>query len=358
MSGSIDSKFACEQHIDVRDNIGNAELIAQIFHPQNFRYGWKSNTSMGANQGHWNSNFAGGKTAEEEMAIAKGAMCEAQTSQFIQSPYYPFWSIAKDLFKSSRLTRGYINGYTFGTDAYIHRDIVDEGLPLGSEFTMQTVMFYLNKNWNPNYGGETVFLNSQGEICRSVLPKEGRVVCFDAHIKHGARPLSRIFYGIRQVLVLKTIKDNYPEHHALEVINNLTSNISHSGSSLRNHLIGTYEIMAALGFPRAACLAGLFHSVYDTEYFQTNLNISRKEVTDVIGVAAEALVHKFCTLRPRKNYILDPSNPKARELAMIEYANLLEQSERIDITDFSYFGALRDMLGQPRYISDTQKELA
>jgi hypothetical protein len=96
---------------------------------------------------------------------------------------------------SSVLTSGYINGHTYGVEGYFHKD--------AAAFGHSTVILYLNKVWEPDWAGETCFLNDYGDIFQSVLPKPGRMVAFDSSIKHCARGVSRMCPDLRKTLVLK-----------------------------------------------------------------------------------------------------------------------------------------------------------
>ena len=49
--------------------------------------------------------------------------------------------------------------------------------------------------WRPEYGGETVFLDDEGDIALSVLPKPGRLVIFDSRLMHLGRPPSALLAG-------------------------------------------------------------------------------------------------------------------------------------------------------------------
>lgn len=46
-----------------------------------------------------------------------------------------------------------------------------------------------------------------------------------------------------------------------------TAAAPHTGRSLRDHLIGTFDLLEAWGNDRDVCLAGLFHSIYGTEVY-------------------------------------------------------------------------------------------
>jgi hypothetical protein len=76
----------------------------------------------------------------------------------------------------------------------------------------------------------------------------------------------------------------------------------HSGSTLFDHLLGTYEILVSVDAPADACSAGLFHSIYGTAQFKRSLlSLSdRDKLVSRIGEGAERLVMLFSLLeRPR-----------------------------------------------------------
>lgn len=321
------------------DNAIPVEMLEQLTKHTQFSYGWKSTQSIPLEQqGHWNVLLTPGqfRSANERDIALQGT----DLSETLETHIKPFWEKAVELFGPRRLCRAYMNGYTYGTDAYLHPDTDYKEYPQDHDCKMETIMFYINSKWDPNYAGETVFVEN-GDIFSSVLPKPGRVVCFDSEVLHGARPLSRACYLLRQVLVFKTVVDKHSEETAREFLTNLTKQIPHSMGLFYDHLSNTCEILKALRQQRYVCLAGLFHSIYDTEYFQTELNIAREQIQSIIGKRAENLAYQFCTLRPRKQHILSSQTPNQYELAAIEYANILEQSERADIKDLDYINQLK-----------------
>jgi hypothetical protein len=126
----------------------------------------------------------------------------------------------------------------------------------------------------------------------------------------------------------------------------------HSGRTLLDHLVGTYQLLANWGCPPHVCLAGLFHSIYGTNAFhRRSLGIAdRDRLRDAIGTQAEALAWAFCGIdRPRAilralqrgkpGNVLDISHrlkpgggvllapQQVCELAELECANLIEQGE-------------------------------
>lgn len=70
--------------------------------------------------------------------------------------------------------RMYINCFSPGENPYFHKD-GDSGF---------TCLYYANKNWELNDGGETQFVI--GDEMVGILPIPNRMICFDASILHRA----------------------------------------------------------------------------------------------------------------------------------------------------------------------------
>ena len=123
-----------------------------------------------------------------------------------------------------------------------------------------------------------------------------------------------------------------------------TKTHKHNGKSFFDHLLQTSGIVEKLcqkiGIEEYQYLvdAALFHSIYGTDYYEFNEQITREKVISLIGEQAEQLVHFFCNLPERNIQILQHKFDKRlqRDLYIIEYANLLELS----ITDVQRTGAL------------------
>ena len=118
----------------------------------------------------------------------------------------------------------------------------------------------------------------------------------------------------------------------------------HNGKTFFDHLLQTSGIVENLcqkiGIEEYQYLvdAALFHSIYGTDYYEFNEQITREKVISLIGERAEQLVHFFCSLPERNIQILQHKFDKSlqRDLYIIEYANLLELS----ITDVQRTSAL------------------
>lgn len=106
--------------------------------------------------------------------------------------------------------------------------------------------------------------------------------------------------------------------------------LPHSGKTLLDHLIGTSQILKNYGRSISEQKAGLFHSIYGTEYYKNSikLNIDRQQIKDLIGNETEEIVYIFCTLRNRISSILDGNVEEKyiKILQWLEYANIKEQN--------------------------------
>ena len=302
------------------------DLVWQDYVEKGLRYGWKSNVKKQYDFGHWNKVLVQGS----KILIADQA----------ELPYLKrhrvidhLWQLINQKIGGKRsLLRVYVNAYTYGTDAYTHRDDPWITAQFGQDMLSETIIVYLNREWNKDWAGETVLFDEQDEIEFAVLPKFGRVLLFDSNKWHAARPLSRACPALRAVLVFKTI-DSRILSKELQFLWSKTKDISHSGKSFFEHLYNTFLILEQREAPRDVCIAGLFHSVYGTEFFQRAIVSpdDRSFIQEMIGEYAETLVYAFCTLKDRLLSLLENrpnySQTFRRDMLMIACANLIEQED-------------------------------
>jgi hypothetical protein len=124
--------------------------------------------------------------------------------------------------------------------------------------------------------------------------------------------------------------------------------VEHPSGTLAGHLRGTYDLLASWSCSDETCLAGLYHSVYGTEFFRTETLAldARERVKAAIGDPAEQLTFLFCVMRRSSLYEnLDRGAPYSVEdreggqhpldgvgqfaaLMALDVANRLEQLER------------------------------
>ena len=111
----------------------------------------------------------------------------------------------------------------------------------------------------------------------------------------------------------------------------------HSGRTFFDHLCCVEDILRICKVDEDVCLAGLYHSIYGTNYFKFETTNDRQAVKNVIGERAEYLAWIFCNAkRPfcwfcGNNIVLNDGSSILvddkilHDLQMIEGANLLEQ---------------------------------
>jgi hypothetical protein len=86
-----------------------------------------------------------------------------------------------------------------------------------------------------------------------------------------------------------------------------TDGMPHSDRDLLDHLLGTRQLLVEWETRPALCDAGLFHSVYGTEYYELQAVplTMRNEVQQLIGAEAESLAWLFCMIR-RESLLENP----------------------------------------------------
>jgi len=117
-----------------------------------------------------------------------------------------------------------------------------------------------------------------------------------------------------------------------------------SRDRLRPHLEGTHDLLREWGARDELCDAGLFHSIYGTEYFQVQTApvSCRDQLRAVIGDEAERLVQLWCfgrrdTLAPAFTRLQDRRDGswitleggQADDLVDLWIADTLEQLPRV-----------------------------
>ena len=106
-------------------------------------------------------------------------------------------AIIPDLPPRANMYASYVNSLKFGDMPGIHVDapyFVEDNL---------TVLVYLNAEWMPNWGGETIFYDDKLDAKKIVSLKPGRVVMFDGRIPHTGRAPNRITPYNRYILAYK-----------------------------------------------------------------------------------------------------------------------------------------------------------
>ena len=134
------------------------------------------------------------------------------------------------------------------------------------------------------------------------------------------------------------------EIKCINFIESVTKGILHSDKSFFEHLYNTFIILKEMNLSEDVCLAGLFHSVYETPTYQHNLALKKEDVVNCIGEYAEQLVNYFCRI-DRDSVILGNTlnldDTVLNDLIYIMYANGIEQNKRLgQNTDMSFILSL------------------
>lgn len=176
--------------IQVFDNAVPAKLYAELVEltPRlAWEWGWRAKP---AHERHWHHELSGGsKSSLEDTAERVRAHPIPTFGKYVD------WLRGDVVPAETRLLRLYFNAHTFGTDGTAHSDSDRHG--------EVTLILFMNQVWKPEYGGETVVFDAAGEIEASVMPKANRLVAFPSNRLHAPRPLSKMFFGLRVVLVAK-----------------------------------------------------------------------------------------------------------------------------------------------------------
>ena len=300
------------------------------------RYGWKANSGADYDQGHWNRRILNDFKGWEYDHGAMPMINHHPEVRFL-------WENIQQVLGPRTLVRAYCNGYTYGTDGYIHTDDSETIRKYGEGAISETVIVYLNNEWKMDWGGETIVLGegeAAGDIEVSIIPKYGRTFVFDSHRQHAARPLSRACSELRQIIVFKTASDQI-NNSKIHFLLDKTSDADHSGgkadgSTLFEHLWHSAQVAKIICGNNieeweAVTDATLFHSIYGTDYYKGNTHkVSKSNVRELIGPEAEELVQEFCSTKNRTPAII--KNEKGwedrmhRNLLIMECANLIDQS--------------------------------
>src|SRR3989442_3975263 len=111
----------------------------------------------------------------------------------------------------------------------------------------------------------------------------------------GCRHLTMEAERCNRIIVRQTRRCMNPDLERL-LDNYGTAAAPHTGRSLRDHLIGTFELLKAWGNDQDVCFAGLFHSIYGTEvYTHPSAELGERDtIRRTIGDRAEELAYLFC----------------------------------------------------------------
>ncbi|MFO1246738.1 MAG: 2OG-Fe(II) oxygenase [Alphaproteobacteria bacterium] len=92
--------------------------------------------------------------------------------------------------------RAYVNCSIFGDSYYLHRDCAIEDKHV-------TALYYANLEWQPDWGGETIYYNDDDDGEIAITPRPGRLVVARGAILHRGNVPARGCYEERYTLAYK-----------------------------------------------------------------------------------------------------------------------------------------------------------
>jgi hypothetical protein len=156
-----------------------------------------SNRTLDRGNGHWNSPLLGGN-------LSNPTDHELGEELYRNTNLLKLWITVKQHLKNRNLIRCYVSSSAYGNDALVHTDDYEIKELHGEHVESTTIVIFLNEEWKKEWAGEFILFNSDDEIETAVLPKFGKAVIFDASKPHVGRSVSRIYGGLRTILVMRT----------------------------------------------------------------------------------------------------------------------------------------------------------
>ena len=92
--------------------------------------------------------------------------------------------------------RAYVNCSVYGDGYYVHRDCAAHERHV-------TALYYANLEWQPDWGGETIYYNDEEDAELAITPRLGRLVIARGAVLHRGNVPTRNCYEERYTLAYK-----------------------------------------------------------------------------------------------------------------------------------------------------------
>jgi SM-20-related protein len=92
--------------------------------------------------------------------------------------------------------RAYVNCSIYGDSYYLHRDCATHEQHV-------TALYYANLEWQPDWGGETIYFNDEEDAELAITPRPGRLVVARGAMLHRGSVPTRICHEERYTLAYK-----------------------------------------------------------------------------------------------------------------------------------------------------------
>jgi hypothetical protein len=243
------------------------QSVSNDIERRGWKYGWRSNPSAG--YAHWNNDFANVMT-ENGLDVADK----------LSAPYSTAWAYIKENhFPEYSLIRCYSNAHTYGIEGYPHTD--------SKRKEDLTLIVYLNKRWERNWGGETLIYKGN-QIEHAEMPVYNNALVFPGNAWHVARGVTRICPALRLTLMFKISSGQDLLRNTIQtfLVEIGARKVNHKTTSLAGHLLSTYDLLRLAGRDDDTCSAGAIHSVFGTNAF-TQKMLTEDEQSRTIAIVGE-----------------------------------------------------------------------
>jgi Rps23 Pro-64 3,4-dihydroxylase Tpa1-like proline 4-hydroxylase len=100
--------------------------------------------------------------------------------------------------KKYEVNRIYANGQTYGQPGNIHQDVYTDYAPE----LYKTFLYYVNPEWNINWGGSTQIIQPTGQV-DTIIPVKNSAIIFNSTLNHFANETSRYCTEMRVTVAFK-----------------------------------------------------------------------------------------------------------------------------------------------------------
>ncbi len=162
------------------------ELFYYVVYANRWQFGQVSDNTIEPNFPQWFQSFY--NLRHRQFSDSAPEICKTLTERF-QKQFAP----------SSEYTivRSMASANTFGLDGDIHTDWPDQDQSV-------TAVLYTDKEWEPNWGGETIFYYNNFARAISYVPR--KLVVFDSSIPHIGKGPQRRCKEMRSVLAFQAVR--------------------------------------------------------------------------------------------------------------------------------------------------------
>lgn len=299
---------------NIEDSANALQFIDDNYCNNQWRYGQRSNVNTSYDQGHWKVDIGLGSPRPLIYDHSKMPFIDRHPAVKL------LWEQLKGILEpDSILVRAYINGYTYGTDGYAHRDDPWINERYGPDTLSETCIFYLNPEWHHDWGGETVVFNDEYDIENSILPKPNRLFVFDSNKLHAARPISRCCTEVRRILVMKT---------ANKIVNEKKVDFIRKNYTNDNEFARLYDIAVGVrlnDLSDSTVQAAMYVDIYKDK------KASKSVIDELLGEYCGEIISLYHDLHHKKDSLIKELKASSsitdtikRDLAFLHYSVLYE----------------------------------